>query len=728
MAGPQQPNAGGAHEHLGRLLVQEKLVTEQQLADAQAVRAKEGGFLGQILVQQKAVRQEDISHVLVKHCKVPHISLLDYDISTDILGLVPQEVCMEFGLIPIDKMGRILTVAMVDPLDDEALAMVQERCPELRIKPILCNWAHFEQVSARFFGRKEEKKSSEVSVASFGLSARPAAAAIPDDLPVAEEAVPEPAPAARSAGAPFPAPVNDGAVGEAVSRAIERGLALGLQQMAAVLKTELNQRTGLGAEVLTGIREGMVEGFQSLAEQQARMLAARPASVEPGLGAPVLDRSAIEASLRHAMQENTRELIAGIQQLQQGMAVGGAPSASAALDLEQFAAIIRESVGGAMQEGLGGMIAQLRAHAGAEQGTPSLTALSDMIRDGVGGVMQEAIATLAVQLRSHGRSGGDEHNPAIERLASFVEATLQSVQQTQQMMEIQMVKQGQMPELHSSGRARHSSVSAFGASDADVAAAFREEDRGVLSALESEHPLEALTFDNYVPGDANAFTHKLGQAVARKPGSEYNPFFLFGSVGIGKTHLVSAMGNGIRSAHKHLRVGYVSASHFSRRLHEAVKEDAQTQFRENYSHWDVLILDDIQFLAGRLEAQEEFFHIFNALHERGRQIIIASDKAPDRLGLLEPRLVSRFSSGIVAELRVPEYEARLAILRNHAAGSKTKLAEEILALLAMKVSQDVRKMVGSYRKILAYAELEQGALTMERATEILSHIGSEAAA
>src|SRR5205085_10583959 len=131
-------------------------------------------------------------------------------------------------------------------------------------------------------------------------------------------------------------------------------------------------------------------------------------------------------------------------------------------------------------------------------------------------------------------------------------------------------------------------------------------------------PLETLTFENFFPGNSNAFTYKLTQAVAAHPAQDYNPFFLYGHVGIGKTHLISAMGNAILSANPQARVGYVSASHFSRRVMEAAAEGALGDFRENYSHWDVLILDDIQFLGGRVEAQEEFFHIFNVVYQQGR--------------------------------------------------------------------------------------------------------------
>jgi len=162
-------------------------------------------------------------------------------------------------------------------------------------------------------------------------------------------------------------------------------------------------------------------------------------------------------------------------------------------------------------------------------------------------------------------------------------------------------------------------------------------------------------------------------------------------------------------------------------LTEALKEGALDLFRENYCHWDVLILDDIQFLGGKVEAQEEFFHVFNVLHQNKRQIIIASDKAPDRLGMLEQRLVSRFSSGIVAELKSPEWETRMQILRNQVKEAGVLVPEEVLGLIAMRVPNDVRKMMGSLKKIIAFAKLVGQSITCEMADEILSHLGVVAA-
>jgi chromosomal replication initiator protein len=336
---------------------------------------------------------------------------------------------------------------------------------------------------------------------------------------------------------------------------------------------------------------------------------------------------------------------------------------------------------------------------------------------------------MANTLESALASGQKAQVETTHRLEQIAESALQSVQQAAMLVEhvnthenqdgSRLVKRGTM-----------SSVMPFKGripahSDDDTQ---QEADQQVYDALDSDQPQETFTFNNFVCGKANAFTFKVGQAVAAKPGGDYNPFFLFGSVGLGKTHLISAIGNAINEKNPALRVGYVSASHFSRRLSEAARLNSLDAFRENYCCWEVLILDDIQFLAGRVEAQEEFFHIFNTLHRAGRQIIIASDKAPDRLGLLEKRLVSRFASGIVAELKAPEWEARVEILRQYAQRQRAQIPDEILHLVAMRVPKDIRKMTGSLRKIIAYSELVGQEISCESANEILSHLAEEQAA
>lgn len=781
------PVASDTPQRLGELLVTSQLITRAQLEEGEAESAKTGEFLSKILVQKNITTQDDINTCFVKQCKIPHISLADYDIGAEVLKLVPRELCQKYGLIPIDKLGRILTIAMVDPLDRDALALVEEHCPELRIKRILCNWNHFEQASAKYFAASSDKSDNEQnSMASFGLS----------KLPPAKAPAPTPAPAADAPSA-APPPAQPAAVSaapaidtQALVGAIQAGLRGVLEEFSARTPTPEStppiaptSAPAFSPEVLgdimrDSIREAMSEALQSM-DRSATTPSAEglpAASVAPA--APP-DWSGFESAFRTVLDELKETLRPPVATVEApAVAVAPPPPDTSNVEAaiqeligtiksqtppgEAMGELIRDNIGIAMQEAMASVVVQLRAVSKPEQPQPSFEALAESIRDGIGDVMQETLATLAVQLRAN--AGPQEGTTATQeailaalretqlgvtatmrevlqssqeaqeaqgaKLAELAEAAVQSTQQTSQLVEASLVQNERYHNLRQGARARHASVSPFGATGADngEGSVHAEADEHVRNALDAEVPLESLTFDSYYPGAANAFSVKIAQSVAAAPGGEYNPFFLFGNVGLGKTHLISAMGNHIQTDHPNHRVGYVSASHFSRRLKEALVDDAQDAFRENYCHWDVLILDDIQFLGGRVEAQEEFFHIFNVLHQQGRQIIIASDKAPDRLGLLEQRLISRFSSGIVAELKPPEWETRMKILKHHIAAAGASVPEEICSLIAMRVSNDIRKMVGSLRKVVAFAALVKEPITVEMTTEILSHIGGEEAA
>lgn len=791
-------------QRLADLLLGAQLITRAQLDESEAESRQTGEFLCKILVQRKYTTQDDINTCFVKQCKIPHISLLDYDVGAEVLQLIPKEACLKYGLLPIDKLGRILTVAMVDPLDNEALEAIRTLCPELRIKPILCNWAHFEQAAQKYFSGSQ-KKSGEESMASFGLAALP-----PKPTPKPTLA-PAPAPAiampagSASAGAPA-ASIDTGALVGAIQAGLRDVVheitarmtppapvvaatatpAFSTELLGGVMRDSIREAMAdalkhferpaisgepspslspemLGSVMRDSVREAMTEALKTV--ERTNISPSAPAST-PTAASP--DWSGFEQAFRTTINElkeairpveapATPDAGPGVEAAIQDL-IGAIKSQTPATDA--LSEVIRESIGGAMQEALATVVVQLRATAKPEQGPPPFEQFAEMIRDTIGGVMQEVLATLVLQLRSNANQ--TENNNASQeaivmvlresqqgmvatmrevieagrqaqeaqgaRLAELAEAAVQSSQQASQLVEASLVQNERIQNLRQGQRNRHASVSSFGASPEEAEPANAAADEQVRDALEADVPLGTLTFDNFFAGKANGFTLSIAQSVAAKPGGEYNPLFLYGNVGLGKTHLISAAGNAIRQNHPKHRVGYVSASHFSRRLKEAQAADAQDAFRENYCHWDVLILDDIQFMGGRVEAQEEFFHIFNVLHQQGRQIIIASDKAPDRLGLLEQRLISRFSSGIVAELKPPEWDTRMQILRRHASAANVPIPEEILSLIAMRVSNDIRKMVGSLRKIAAFAAMSREPVTVEMATEILSHLGGEEAA
>jgi len=469
-----------AKERLGEMLVEDGRISPGQLQEALARKKETHQFIGQILVELGYVAEQDLAAFLVRQCKIPHLSLLDYEIRRELLELIPYEVCRQHKVLPVDRLGSILTVAMVDPFNNAALEEIRERT-RLKVKPVLCNWYDFELVFARLFGERRTETKRE-----------PQAAQQPE---------------ARS---------------------------------------------------------------QSKVE-------AKPAEVEE------------EA-------EDERQEIAPLE-----------------ADIEE-----------------------------------------------------------------------------------------------------QEPRRVQEPDAKEVGVPIDQSVTAVRPA--------REAKAPALKDTENELPISGYTFDNFFVGQVNTFTYAIARAVAETPGAEYNPFFIYGGVGLGKTHLICAIGNEIIASRPEMRVIYTSATTFSNRLIEAIQRHDVVSFREHYAMRDVLIVDDTQFLAGRERAQEEFFDLFNALYEEHKQIIVASDKPPEELDALEKRLVSRFAGGIVAGVAAPEWETRMAILKYQQEMAGCDVPEEILSLVATRVTDDVRKLSGALRKIIAFCELLQQEITVELAQEVLDHL------
>ncbi|MFP4173009.1 MAG: DnaA ATPase domain-containing protein, partial [Candidatus Hydrogenedentota bacterium] len=253
-------------------------------------------------------------------------------------------------------------------------------------------------------------------------------------------------------------------------------------------------------------------------------------------------------------------------------------------------------------------------------------------------------------------------------------------------------------------------------------------DARVREALESEHPQGAHTFDRFFVSKANQFAFAMAQAVAQEPGGEYSPFYIHGDVGVGKTHLINAIANGVRVMDPDRRVGYVTASRFAERLEEALHRHEAANVRHAYAQWDVLVVDDVQFLAGRTAAQEELFHILNALEREDRQIIIAGAAAPANLTGVDKGLISRFNGGIVSALEAPDHATRVAILEHQAAAAGAQLPRQILEVIASRVPYDMRKMTGALRKVIAFAGLAGQELDSAQGLEILDQLGITEAA
>lgn len=246
-----------------------------------------------------------------------------------------------------------------------------------------------------------------------------------------------------------------------------------------------------------------------------------------------------------------------------------------------------------------------------------------------------------------------------------------------------------------------------------------------ISGYSSSSLNPKYTFDSFVVGNSNRFAHAAALAVAEAPATSYNPLFLYGGVGLGKTHLMHAIGNEILNHNNSSKVLYVTSEKFTNQLINAIKDNKNEEFRNRYRNVDVLLIDDIQFIAGKERIQEEFFHTFNTLHESGKQIILSSDRPPKEIKLLEDRLKSRFDWGLIADISNPDYETRLAILRKKAQFDHIIIDDMILSNIATKINTNIRELEGVLNKMIAKSSLTHSPLTMEMAEKAINDIVSQ---
>ena len=230
------------------------------------------------------------------------------------------------------------------------------------------------------------------------------------------------------------------------------------------------------------------------------------------------------------------------------------------------------------------------------------------------------------------------------------------------------------------------------------------------------------TFQNLVVGSGNQLSHAASMAVANAPGRAYNPLFVYGETGLGKTHMMHAVAHQMLVNNPNARIAYVSTEKFTNEFIHAIRENKLTKFRKYYRTVDALLVDDIHFLSGKESTQEEFFHTFNDLFESGRQIILASDRPANEIERLENRLISRFQWGLVTDIQAPDFETRVAILRNKAAAMNISLDPEIMNFLAERVSRNVRRMEGALTRIASYDSLIDQKLNLEAVERLLSDL------
>lgn len=236
---------------------------------------------------------------------------------------------------------------------------------------------------------------------------------------------------------------------------------------------------------------------------------------------------------------------------------------------------------------------------------------------------------------------------------------------------------------------------------------------------------KGFTFDDFIVGSSNRFAHAAAVAVSENPGTKYNPLFIYGNSGLGKTHLLLAIGHAVQEKHPEMNIAFVKGEGFTIELVKAIKEGKTEEFRNKFRTVDLLLIDDIQFIAGKQSTQNEFFHTFNDLYEAEQQIVICSDRPPIEMSLLDDRLRTRFEGGLMVDITPPDYETRIAILRDKAAKTGLVLSDETLSYIANKVKANVRQLEGVVKKLEAYREILGGEITKEYIDDIIEEVSGE---
>ena len=826
---------------LGEMLVGEGIITREELDEALRRKETEGGFVGQILVDLGYIKQNELISFLVKQCKIPHISLADYHISDELLSLVPEEICLEHCLLPIDKLGKILTVAMVDPLDANALEAVRQVCPDLRIKPILCDWSHFAPACERLF---QKGKGTEVTASSFGLSEHPDL--MPDeesDAPEPEDAAEEsadgrePADAAPETSAETDAEPGNGAASEqaeieiAVAPSRRSGskaapatsapaASVSAEEIAAQLRETMQEalrdvvstldKTGPAGSAAPGpdydelarlmresVEQGMARSTESLLKGMQDSLA-RTSKDNDGESAAATAQiaEALRANIEETMQRTVGELAKSLKDANPKIEIPAGPTADE----------LARAVGESMQDALGAMARQfseaLEQEAKRTDKTQqSLVTLQETLRSSIEDTMQRTVGELAKALQDANAKNKIPAGPTADDLAKAVGKSLQDAlgamagqfsaaleceakrtEDTQQLLRtlqdaltggkssedarteriieiaeaarraaetaekaVEAMREAQEAALAdedeeddavdddnvrafpggSSRKVVEPGLDALDALDSPGLAARTHEQ--VRAARENDHPIPGYTFADFIGGKANELTVTLCRALAAGQVDDLTPFYLYGGVGLGKSHLFNAIGNTIMAENPNLRIGYVSAGMFARKFARALADDATIAFRDRYCEMDILLIDDIHLLAQKQSAQEEALYLLDAFYHEERPILLAGNAPPEKLGGLDPCLASRLFSGVVSCVRAPERTARVEILSRLARQAQADVPEDIVRLIATQIQEDMRKMTGALRKVIAYARVSGHAIDKNLAGEVLSQLGVDAA-
>lgn len=253
----------------------------------------------------------------------------------------------------------------------------------------------------------------------------------------------------------------------------------------------------------------------------------------------------------------------------------------------------------------------------------------------------------------------------------------------------------------------------------------RQEKYESLPADQRQFISDEFTFDNYIVGPSNKFAHAASIAVAQNPAGAYNPLFIYGNSGLGKTHLMYAIGNEIKKNNPDMKVIYVKGEDFTNELIDALKKNTMPQFRQKYRTNDVLLMDDVQFIGGKESTQEEFVHTFNALYESNKQIVLTSDRPPKEIKILEDRIRNRFESGLLADVQIPDIETRIAIIKNKCESLGVEISDDLCEYIASKLKTNVRQLEGAVKKLNAKCVLAGEKMSLNLANEAIKDVMSD---
>jgi chromosomal replication initiator protein len=283
---------------------------------------------------------------------------------------------------------------------------------------------------------------------------------------------------------------------------------------------------------------------------------------------------------------------------------------------------------------------------------------------------------------------------------------------------------GQSPSSSAIPGSSHSNTRGSGHSPVDIASPGSAQSAGHVSAVKKSNLNSKYTFLTFVVGNHNRFCHSAAHAVATNPGQAYNPLFLYGGVGLGKTHIMQAIGHDILQLFPNLTVRYMTCERFTNDLINSIRDDRMVDFRKRYRQLDVLLMDDIQNIQGKESTQEEFFHTFEALRDSGRQIVLSSDRPPKDIALLEERLRSRFEWGLITDIQPPDFETRVAILRKKCEVDNIRVPDDLLAHIASLFTTNIRELEGALIRASAYANLTGAELSISSLSNILQPVSS----